>query len=112
MYIHTGSGPPPRVQLTRRPRDPASASRDPGVQTEPVILSPTESEDRRHQRPGVMMAHRPYGSTGHTARSGRAKKLVNAGLEPDIISHRRNPREPTPNSHYGQIGVAAPRSVT
>ncbi|KAA1115893.1 hypothetical protein PGTUg99_016407 [Puccinia graminis f. sp. tritici] len=61
-------------------------------------LSPTESEDRRHQRPGVMMAHRPYGSTGHTARLGRAKKLVNAGLEPDIISHRRNPREPTPNS--------------
>ncbi|KAA1097567.1 hypothetical protein PGT21_011817 [Puccinia graminis f. sp. tritici] len=60
-------------------------------------LSPTESEDRRHQRPGVMMAHRPYGSTGHTARLGRAKKLVDAGLEPNIISHRGNPREPTPN---------------
>ncbi|KAA1135380.1 hypothetical protein PGTUg99_018932 [Puccinia graminis f. sp. tritici] len=37
--VHTGSGPPPRVQLTRRPRDPASASRDPGVQTEPVIVA-------------------------------------------------------------------------
>ncbi|KAA1102869.1 hypothetical protein PGTUg99_036880 [Puccinia graminis f. sp. tritici] len=50
-------------------------------------LSTTESEDRRHQRPGVMMAHRPCGSTGHTARSGRSKKLGDAGLEPSEILH-------------------------